>query len=154
MRFAFLLSCALATACSGRIVRPPFAAQPTSALVEVGEPPPPARVEVLPARPNATAVWNDGEWLWRRGRWAWLAGRWCNAPPGESFSPWVFVRGPDGRLWYAPGVWRNAAGAPVDPPTALAYASVQSEAVVNANGSIETTGPTLHDRPSPKTEEP
>jgi hypothetical protein len=154
MRFAVLLSCVLAAACGERIRRPEFSPQPTEALIEVGEPPPPARVEVLPARPTVTAVWIDGEWLWRRGRWAWLSGRWCDAPPGASFSPWVFARGADGRLWYAPGVWRNTSGAPIDPPTALAYASVQSEAVTNANGSIETTGPTQRDRPSPKTEDP
>jgi hypothetical protein len=145
---ASCVSGTLVAACGGRIPRPPFAPQPTSALVEVGEPPPPARVEVLPDRPASTAVWLDGEWLWRRGRWAWLSGRWCTPPESASFSPWVFERGGDGRLWYAPGVWRNAAGTPVDPPPALSYASVQSAAVINANGSIEVTGPTLHDRPT------
>jgi hypothetical protein len=134
-------------ACAGRIPRPTFGAQPTSALVEVGEPPPPARVEVLPPRPGPSAVWIDGEWMWRRGRWAWLSGRWCNPPPGAVFSPWVFERGPDGRLWYTPGVWRTAAGSPVEAPPALAYAAVQTAAVIDADGTVDVTGPTLRDRP-------
>jgi hypothetical protein len=152
--FPCVLVCSLLAACASRFPRPPFAPQPTAALVEVGQPPPPARVEVVPASPGPPAVWLDGEWIWRRGQWAWLSGRWCNPPEGASFSPWVFERGPDGRLWYAPGVWRNAGGASVDPPPALAFASVQSAAVVNANGSIETTGPTLRDRPTPASVEP
>jgi hypothetical protein len=152
--FPTLPVCLLAAACASRIPRPTFVPQPTDALIEVGQPPPPARVEVMPASPGRPAVWLDGEWIWRRGQWAWLSGRWCNPPAGTSFSPWVFERGADGRLWYAPGVWRDAGGTPVDPPPPLAIAAVQSAAVINANGSIETTGPTLHDRPRPGGPEP
>ncbi len=140
--------------CGARIPRPTFAPQPTASLVEVGEPPPPARVEVLPARPSRAAVWVDGEWIWRRRRWAWLSGRWCEPPDGASFSAWVFERGPDGRLWYAPGTWRSGSGALVGAPRALAYASVQSGPVINAGGTVEVTGPTLHARPAEATEGP
>jgi len=137
---------ALALGCSAIVRHPPYVAQPSSALVEVQLPPPPARVELVPARPSPDAVWVDGEWTWRRGRWAWLPGRWVEPPAGAAFSPWVFERAPDGRMWYAPGVWRDAHGAPVDPPPVLAGASVESGAVVNAEGVTETTGPILRQR--------
>src|SRR5438105_3240157 len=106
----------LVLACSHTLAHPPYGSQPQSALAEVGLPPPPGRVEVLPPRPTETSVWVDGEWLWRRGRWAWLPGRWLQRPAGAIFAPWVFVRGPDGRLWYAAGSWRDAAGLPTAAP--------------------------------------
>ena len=133
---------------------PPYGAQAPDALVQVERAPPPARVEVLPPKPAPNAVWVDGEWTWRRGRWAWLVGRWVVPPAGAVLAPWAFVRGADGRLWYAPGVWRDAAGHPVEPPPALARASVQGGVVVNADGEIETTGAILHDRPSSSAAEP
>jgi len=152
MHVAVPARCALALAlvtCTSSIPHPVYVAQPTSALVEVERPPPPSRVEVVPARPNAASVWIDGEWTWRRGRWAWLPGRWVEAPLGVVFSPWVFVRAPDGTLWYAPGVWRDSNGAPREAPAALAIATVESGEVVDADGSIESTGPTMRERPSP-----
>jgi hypothetical protein len=152
-RFALVeLAVPLACACGGQLPHPEYVAQPTSALVEVTRPPPPARVETVPPSPAASAVWIDGEWTWRRARWAWLPGRWVNATTGARFSPWVFVRGRDGRLWVAPGVWRDANGKPVDPPEALAEATVEGGAVVTADGNIEVTGPTLrasHARSAP-----
>jgi hypothetical protein len=132
-----------ALACSHTLAHPPYTPQPQTALVEVGTPPPPGRVEAVPGRPSESAVWIDGEWLWRRGRWAWLPGRWVEALATATYSPWVFVRGPDGRLWYAPGVWRNASGSPAEAPRPLAIASVASTEVVNASGSTESTGPTV-----------
>ena len=116
--------------------------------MKVTAPPPPARVELVPPRPDAAALWIDGEWTWRRQRWAWMPGRWVDAPPGATFSPWAFVRAPDGELWYAPGVWRDAQGATIDSPPPLAVATAESGAVVTADGTTETTGPTLRpDRP-------
>jgi streptogramin lyase len=138
------VAASLLTACGGHFPRPPYSAQPTSALVELRAPVPPARVEAVPARPaRRGAVWIDGEWTERRGRWAWLAGRWVVPPPGETFSPWVVVRGPDGRLWHAPGTWRDAKGNAVDEPPPLAMASVESQPVVSASGEIEVTGRTV-----------
>ena len=90
--------------------------------------PPPARVEMVPARPDPHAVWIDGEWLWRRARWAWLAGRWVVPVEGTAFSRWVFVRGADGRLWYASGEWRDASQAPIAAPRPLAIATVEETA--------------------------
>jgi hypothetical protein len=141
MRIAAIALGVLVAGCSASVRHPAYAPQPGSALMEVTAPPPPARVEMVPARPTADAVWVDGEWTWRRGRWAWTLGRWVIAPSGGAFSPWVFERGPDGRLWYAPGVWRDGKGAPLDPPVALASATAEASAVVNAEGTVEITGP-------------
>ena len=88
-------------------------------------------------------MWVDGEWSWRRARWAWLPGRWVEAPQGTQFSPWVFVRSPDGHLWYAPGAWRDASGAAVAAPRPLASALVGSSEIVDATGETRSTGPTL-----------
>ena len=148
MRWAVLIAAAAAlgfAACArGHFPRPPYSAQPTSALVELRDPMPPARVEAVPARPaKKTAVWIDGEWTSRRGRWAWMPGRWVDPPPDTTFSPWVLVRSTDGRLWHAPGVWRDAKGNPIDDPAPLSVASVESQPVVNASGEIEVTGRTL-----------
>jgi hypothetical protein len=132
-----------ALSCAGRFPRPPYSAQPTSALTALKEPPPPARVESVPPRPKPDAVWIDGEWTWRRGRWAWMPGRWVEPAPGQTYSLWVVVRGSDGRLWQAPGTWRDAQGNPVDGPVPLAYANVESQPVVNASGETEVTGRTL-----------
>jgi hypothetical protein len=149
MRIAVILACvaiAAAPGCARKIPLPRFVPQPTSALVEVEAPAPPARVEIVPDVPSRSAVWVDGEWSWRHGRWAWLRGRWVAAQPHASFSPWVFVRGPDGRMWYAPGVWRDEQGTPVDPPAVLAYASAESGPITAADGSTPATGPTVLDR--------
>ena len=137
------------TGCSHSVRHPPYVGQPTSALVQVDVPPPPARVELVPDAPSPGAVWVDGEWIWRRERWAWLPGRWVEVPDGVAFSPWVFLRGPDGRLWVAPGVWRTLAGTPVDPPASLAVASVETGVVVTADGATEITGPSVRQRPRP-----
>lgn len=143
MRMAITF-CMLAVACGGPLPHATYAPQPTSALVSVARPPPPARVELVPACPSAAAVWVDGEWMWRRERWAWMPGRWVEAPAGSTFSPWVFVRAPDGGLWYAPGVWRDVKGVAIEAPAALAIGTVETGEVVNADGTTEPTGPTLH----------
>ncbi|HEY3818709.1 MAG TPA: hypothetical protein VGL81_16175 [Polyangiaceae bacterium] len=137
---------ALAMACGSTLPHPAFAPQPSTALTEVDQVPPPARVELVPARPDPLAVWVDGEWIWRRGRWAWLTGRWVLPPAGATFRAWAFVRGADGRLWSAPGAWLDASGAPLELKP-LAVASVEAGAIVDADGVSQTTGPILHERP-------
>jgi hypothetical protein len=130
-------------ACSRTLPHAPYVPQPTSALVEVGSPPPPGRIEAIPAPPWSSAVWIDGEWAWRRNRWAWKPGAWVEPPPKTRFSPWIFERSPDGRLWVAPGTWRDANGAPVDPPVPLVSADVEPTQIVNAGGVVEVVGRTL-----------
>src|SRR5476649_2210822 len=90
-----------ASACSSSLRHPPYAPQAQSALVEVTLPPPPGRVEAIPASPTPSAVWVDGEWRWRRQRWGWQPGYWAEPPKDAKFSPWAFVRGVDGRFWVA-----------------------------------------------------
>jgi hypothetical protein len=141
VRRAVLFGAFLA-ACSSGLPHPHYLPQSTGSLQPVDRAPPPARVEIVPARPSPEAVWIDGEWTWRRGLWAWLPGRWTLAPEGASFSAWVFVRRADGTLWYAPGVWRDEKGAPVTPPAPLALANVEAGAVVGADGI-------LRERPRP-----
>jgi hypothetical protein len=138
-------------ACNGRLPHPPYAAHPTSALGEVPFPPPPARVEEVPPRPTDDAVWLDGEWNWRGRAWSWLPGRWVRAPAESVYCPWTAVRDAAGRLFYAPGTWRNAKGEPIDDPAALARGRAASGVVFNARGEVERTGRTLDpDRARPR----
>lgn len=129
--------------CSAKVPHPPYVAQPTSALVEVAFPPPPARPEAMPKQPADGAVWIDGEWTWRGRRWAWSPGRWVIAPQGSVYSPWTSVRGADGTFYFAPGVWRDASGAPIDPPKSLALGSAASGVIFDANGEVQRTGPNI-----------
>jgi hypothetical protein len=144
MRGQVALASLWALGCSHTLAHPHYGPQLQTALVEVGLPPPPGRVEAVPSRPVDTSVWVDGEWSWRRGRWAWLPGRWVDPPAGATFAPWVFVRGLDGKLWYAAGSWHDAGGLPTAAPQPMATAAVSSVEVVNASGATESTGPTLH----------
>jgi hypothetical protein len=135
---------ALATAlssCSSPVPGPRYTGQPTSALVEVDFPPPPARVEFVPPQPAGDAVWVRGEWLWDGRRWAWKPGGWSVPPEGVAYAKWVLVRRADGRLFFAPGTWRNAAGQEVRGPEPISVARARSSAVVNPEGETEPTGP-------------
>lgn len=133
---------AIAFACGPRLPAPPFVGQPTSALVEVPYPPPPARVEVIPPHPSESgAVWIDGEWIWRTRRWAWKPGRWVNPPPNARFSPWTTVRDRRGTLYFAEGVWREASGAPLSDPEPLESLGPLPAAVVTPEGEEVREGP-------------
>ena len=67
-------------------------------------------------------------------------------PAGARFCPWEFVARRRRALWFAPGSWRDANGNVLE-LKALAMASVEAGAVVDADGTTETTGPIVHDRP-------
>jgi hypothetical protein len=142
MRVAGAVCCTLGLCCSASLPRPPYTAQPTSALVQVEQPPPPARVELLPVRPDKVAVWVDGQWIWRRSLWSWMPGGWVTPPVGARYAPWEFVRGADGGLWYAEGVWRDAQGNALPALVPLSVAAVEAGEVVTAEGVAATTGPT------------
>jgi hypothetical protein len=132
------------TACGATpLPSPPYMAQPTSALVEVPYPPPPARVETVPARPSTNATWIDGEWTWRAKKWLWEKGRWVVAPAQAKYSPWALVRSSDGALWEARGTWRDARGEELDPPKPLSVAQVSEGAVIDTLGDALTPGRTL-----------
>jgi hypothetical protein len=130
---------------SPRLAHPRYVGHPTSALIEVPYPPPPARVEYVPDPPQSGAVWVDGEWSWRGRRWAWRSGRWVIVPPDAAFSPWTSVRNGDGTLYFAPGTWRNAKGEELRAPQALALGSASPGSVVDPEGDIEPTGRNLDD---------
>ncbi len=85
-------------------------------------------------------MWIDGEWTWRHKRWSWIRGRWVLPPKAAKFSPWVLVRGSDGTLYEAHGVWRDARGTPLDPPKELAAADVSDTAIVDAYGNTSEPG--------------
>jgi hypothetical protein len=144
-RFLFVglvATLALSAGCGASpLPRPPYSPQPSSALSVVPNEPPPARAERVPPRPPANdVVWIDGEWSWRRRRWAWTPGRWVVQPPGATYSPWCTVRAPDGSLYFAPAVWRDAKGVALDkPPKPLVSASVEAGVVVDAEGNAERT---------------
>lgn len=123
---------------------PSYAPQPTSALAEVPYPPPPARVEQVPASPRRNATWIDGEWTWKGKRWLWTCGRWVVPPSGARYSPWAIVRGKDGTLWEAPGTWRDEHGEPIAAPAALADATVSEAAVVDSFGELHAPGRVIH----------
>jgi len=56
------------------------AAAETYVNVRVG--PPPARVEVIPARPSPRHVWVHGYWAWQGHHHAWVPGHYVVARPG------------------------------------------------------------------------
>ncbi len=143
MRAIVGASVVAALACGGGLPVPPYAAQPQAALAPVPYPPPPARVELVPARPLGGALWIDGEWAWRGRRWSWRPGRWVVAPKGGRFSPWTLVRGDDGTPYFASGAWRDAKGQALPEPAPLAVATPTPGAVVNPEGEREVTGNTL-----------
>ena len=137
-----ILGWALA-ACSAKIPHPPQAAQPTSALVEVDYPPPPARVEFVPERPRSEAVWLNGEWTWTGRRWSWKPGGWVVVPPGAAYAHMIVVRRNDGRLFSAPGTWRDAEGNEVQAPEFIRASPSKSSAVVDPEGDPVPTGTDL-----------
>lgn len=126
MRFRFMAALGVVVACSSRLPHPPYAKHPTSALVAVGFPPPPAKFEFVPEQPSSDAVWIDGEWGWRGKRWRWKWGRWVVAPKGATFSPWTQVRDQDGNLFFASGTWRDAEGHDIAEPPTLARGRISA----------------------------
>jgi hypothetical protein len=109
--------------CGGSsLPRPPRAPNVASAYVEVPYPPPPARVEFVPAKPSDGAVWIDGHWRWL-DRWRWQLGGWVSPPPNQRYAAWAVTRATDGRLYFAPATWVDAEGRPVPSPPLLVPAT-------------------------------
>lgn len=131
---------AVALSCRGKLPTPRYSAQPTSALVPVPYPPPPARVEIVPDSPQDGAVWIDGEWSWDGRRWGWKLGRWLVPPPSATFSPWTTVRSRAGILYFAGGVWRDERGERISEPQPLAVANASTGPVVGPHGESFPAG--------------
>jgi hypothetical protein len=126
-------------ACSTRVPHPSYTAQPTSALVEVDYPPPPARVEFVPNRPTDDAAWVNGEWTWTGHKWGWKPGGWVVPPEGAQYAKLTLVRRGDGRLFAAPGTWRDADGGEVNAPEPIQTSSGRSSSVVDPEGDRAPT---------------
>ena len=136
---------ALVFACgSARMPAPIYVSHPTTALLPVRYPPPPARVEFVPEEPKTSgAVWIDGEWIWQTGRWAWRSGYWIVPPPGAAFSPSTLRRKQDGTLFLAPGAWWSAAGEQLDARPTRASVEVREGPVVRPEGKTEKAAPNI-----------
>ena len=102
--------------------------------MEIDYPPPPARVEFVTPRPAGSAVWLNGEWSWTGRRWAWKPGGWVVVPEGAAHAKLVVVRRGDGKLFAAPGSWRNGKGDEVPAPEFMTGSPAKSTAVVDPEG--------------------
>ena len=97
-RKMLLLSCLLALGFTAL----PAAAQ-VNITVEIGVPPPPPRVEVMPP-PRQDYVWAPGYWRWKGREHVWVAGRWVRDRPGYAWAPERWEE--KGRHYrFVPGQW-------------------------------------------------
>ena len=110
MRIAMVLAVLVLGISSAACV---VAARPARVVVAgpviVARPPPPLRVEVIPAAPVAASAdlyaWQPGHWRWEGQEYAWIAGRYELRPtPSAVWVPdeWVARRG---RWVFRPGHW-------------------------------------------------
>jgi len=103
-------------ACADRLPKPEIGPHVGESPVLVPYPPPPARVEVVPARPSKKDVWIDGEWVWQGRRWVWQRGGWQVPPANTYYAPPVLVRQPDGTLVIYQGGFRSKGQTTVKAP--------------------------------------
>lgn len=109
-----LLFAALLSACAATVPRPPNGPTPAGSMVEIPYPPPPARIETIPANEDESKVWVDGQWAWQGRKWKWQPGTWVTPPPKAYFTRWSAVRRPDGKLFFVRATWRDENGRPLD----------------------------------------
>lgn len=131
---------AVAFACGKSVPSPKYTSHPTSALIQVPYPPPPARAEAVPDVDTDNAVWIDGEWVWQTRRYAWRAGRWVIPPSGAKFAPWTSVRDKSGTLFFANGVWRSGDGHEVTEPPPVVKGTPRGAPVVTPEGDDVPVG--------------
>jgi hypothetical protein len=98
-----LLLASLALACSAGQAEAPRGAHPANDAVSVPYPPPPAKVEEVPAQPQPSCVWTDGYWEFT-DRWEWQPGEWVVPQPHCRLAP-VELRRERGELWHARPRW-------------------------------------------------
>jgi hypothetical protein len=73
--------------------------------VDIGRPPPAARVEAVPA-PRAGYVWAPGYWLWDGHRHIWFKGHWEAERPGQHYVAARWIETPGG--WhFVPAHWEH-----------------------------------------------
>jgi hypothetical protein len=137
---------ALAAACSSRLPLVKTGPRPANEpWVAVPYPPPAARVDFVPPRPNDSAVWVDGQWTWQARRWVWEPGGWVVAPPDSYFVPWT-VRLSAGGFLFSTGSWHKEDGTEIPAPAVLAKASTGGAAEATGAASSEPSAP-ASDRP-------
>ena len=73
--------------------------------VEIGVPPPAARIEVVPS-PHPGFVWAPGYWRWDGNRHVWVEGYWLQSRPGYYWVPERWVRRGE-RHRFEPGRWER-----------------------------------------------
>ncbi|MEJ8855047.1 YXWGXW repeat-containing protein [Variovorax robiniae] len=106
-----ILATAVATMLSAGAFIIPTAAQAQGISVQIGQPPPPPRVEHVPP-PRKGYVWAPGHWEARHGRYAWTNGTWVRARPGYAYHAPEW-REQGGRYVYRSGSWdRDHDGVP------------------------------------------
>ena len=144
--FAVALGCGAPS-----VPRPPLVAHKPTDLVPIPTPPPPAKMEVIPAQPAVDGVvWLDGEWTFRGRRARWRRGRWVVPPKNARYAPWTEVRGPDAQLYFAPGKWLAASGEEVPEPPPVATATASKTTVFNEFGEEEDVGRDLPEDGGPQ----
>lgn len=146
--FVFVWAGTWSLACgTPTLPRPKVAAHTSADLEPVEYPPPPAKVESVPPRPEGNVVWVDGEWAYRNRKWRWRRGRWVALPPGKNlaFAPWTTVRDGEGRLFYAGGKWLDESGKAADDLPAVLEAPASRTLVVNEYGEDEDIGRDLRE---------
>ena len=74
--------------------------------VQIGPPPPPRVVRVLPARPAPEFIWVEGYWYPVGRHYKWHSGYWTRPP--YAGARWVPARH-DGRMFYE-GYWEGERG--------------------------------------------
>jgi hypothetical protein len=88
-------------------------------------------------------VWLNGEWSWTGRRWAWKPGGWVVVPEGAAYAKLAIVRRSDGKLFSAPGTWRNAKGEEIAAPEFLSSSTTKSSGVVDPEGDPAPTAADL-----------
>lgn len=98
-----VMLCALIV--GGVVVLPGVSHAQVNLSINIGEAPPPPRVEVMPA-PRRGYVWAPGYWRWEGRGHVWMNGHWERARPGQH---WVAERWAQaGARWrFEPGHWEH-----------------------------------------------
>ena len=74
--------------------------------VRVNGPPPRPLLEVPPAQPDPSYMWQEGYWHWVDGEYDWVQGQWIPGYQGYEFVPATYVV-IDGFWTYRPPFWRH-----------------------------------------------
>jgi hypothetical protein len=95
----------MSAACTVTATAPRVVVQPPLAEVVVARPPPPVRVEVIPAAPGAEWVWQPGHWRWEHNEYVWRPGHYEKRPGAAAYwvrPEWVAR---NGQWVFQPGHW-------------------------------------------------